>query len=178
LVTLSFDRRWADMTTSTGEVTYRVRIRDVRSEKDVRLLDINDFSGSNDKPRKQWVEKITNHIWGRQSNGLRKTIRPWDFILDLDGSVESLPGPEMEGEIPSARIDSLPQQDQMTRQERFAFASLLYEVTSGRKPFEELSSDEVQHYYSNAEFPDDVRTLPRFIVILSFWSVEFADIGT
>jgi hypothetical protein len=123
-------------------------------------------------------EKNTNHIWGRQSNGLRKSIRPWDFILDLDGSVESLPGPEMEGEIPSASIDSLPQQDQMTRQERFAFASLLYEVTSGRKPFEELSSDEVQHYYSNAEFPDDVRTLPRFIVILSFWSVEFADIGT
>lgn len=176
------------MTTSTGEVTYRVRIRDVRGEKDVRLVDINDYSGSNDGLRKQWVEKITNHIWCLQSNSLRKTIRPWDFILHLDGSVESLPVPEMEGEsratypahyrIPPASIDSLPPQDQITRQERFAFASLLYEVTSGRKPFEGLSSDEVQHHYSNAEFPDDVRTLPLFIAILSFWSVEFADIGT
>jgi hypothetical protein len=139
------------MTTSTGEVTYRVRIRDVRNEKDVRLLDINDFSGSNDKLRKQWVENIANHIWGLQSNGLRKTVRPWGFILDLDGSVESLPVPEMEGEnratypahyrIPPASTGSLPQQDQITRQERFAFASLLYEVMSGRKPFEGLSSD-------------------------------------
>lgn len=71
--------------------------------------------------------------------------------------------------IPPTSIDSLEQQEQINRQERFALATLLYEIGSGKKPFEWLSSEEVQRY-SSAEFPDDVKNLPPplFIAILSF----------
>ena len=80
--------------------------------------------------------------------------------------------------IPPTSIDSLEGQEQINRQERFAFATLLYEIGSG-KPFEWLNDEEVQQRYSNGEFPNDVRILPPhlFIAILSFWSPEFADIS-
>lgn len=86
--------------------------------------------------RKQWVKRTTGHIWGPQqrlprSNGLYPCP---------DGSVEYLPVSKIEGEsswmypahyrIPPTTIDSLEQQEQINRQERFAFATLLYDVSS------------------------------------------------
>ncbi|ERF75549.1 hypothetical protein EPUS_09272 [Endocarpon pusillum Z07020] len=64
-------------------------------------------------------------------------------------------------------------------EEDIAFATLLYEIGSGKKSFNWLSSEEVQQCYSNVEFPDDVKSLSRllFITVLSFWSVEFANIS-
>ena len=81
--------------------------------------------------------------------------------------------------IPSTSIDSLEQEQQIDREERFAFATKFCEIGFGKKPFELLCDEEVQQDYSNAEFPDDVKTFPPplFIAFLSFWSVEFADIG-
>jgi hypothetical protein len=59
------------------------------------------------------------------------------------------------------------------------FATLLYQIGSEKKPFEWLSNKKVQQRYSNAEFSNDVKTLPLplLIIILSFWSVEFVDIS-
>jgi hypothetical protein len=174
----------------TEDVIYRIRVRVAHSDDEYLFVNMSEFSGGADEVRKQWIEKITDHIWGSQSNSSLGVIRPWDFILAPDGSVESLPVSHIEGEssgmypahyrIPPTSIDSLGRQEQINRQERFAFGTLLYEIGSGKKPFEWLSNEEAQQRYSNAEFPNDVKTLPPplFIAILSFWSVEFADIST
>lgn len=173
----------------TQDVTYRIRVRSFHSDNEDHFVNMNEFSNGSEEVRKQWVEKITDHIWGSQGNSSLGSIRPWDFILDPDGSVESLPVSPIEGKssgmypahyrIPPTSIDVLERQEQTDRQERFAFATLLYEIGSGKKPFEGLSSEEVQQRYGNAEFPDDVRILspPLFIAILSLWSVEFANIS-
>lgn len=42
---------------------------------------MSEFSDGSEEVRKQWVEKITDHIWGSQSNNSLGVIRPWDFIL-------------------------------------------------------------------------------------------------
>lgn len=177
---------------TTSDVTCRIRVRVPDDKNDEgRLVGISERSGASDEVRKQWVEGITEYIWGSQSNkGARQCIRPWDFLLVSDGSVESLPAAKIEGDIssgmypahyriPPVSIEYLDQQGQIDRQERFAFASLLYEIVSGKKPFERLSSEEVQQRYSNADFPDDVRNLPPaiLIAILSFWSLEFSNLG-
>ncbi|KAI9778678.1 MAG: hypothetical protein M1816_003927 [Peltula sp. TS41687] len=172
------------------DVTYRIRVRCSRSDDEDGLVSMSDISYYSEELRKQWIERLTDNIWRSRSSSSVQAIRSWDFILALDGSVESLPVSKAEREssgmypahyrIPPANIDHLEQQEKIIRQERFAFATLLYEVGSGKKPFEWLSNDEVQRRYSNAEFPDDVKTLPPplFIVILSCWSVEFANIST
>jgi Interferon-induced 6-16 family len=173
---------------ATNDVSYRVRVRiDQESDED-RLVSINEATRVPAELRKQWVEKITEYIWapgGR--NQSRDAIRPWDFILNPDGSIESLPVAHAENElssglyparhrIPPSSIDTLTQQDQIDRQERFAFGTLLYQVALGKKLFEGLSDEEVQQRYRLAEFPDDVETLhpSLFIAILSLWSLEFA----
>jgi len=173
----------------TKEITYRIRVRVAHSDDEDCLLSMNEFSDGSEGLRKQWVERITDYIWDPQSKSCPQAIRPWDFILAPNGSVESLPVSKIEGKssgvypahyrIPPTSIDSLEQQEQINRQERFAFATLLYEMGSGKKPFEWLSSEEVQQRYSKGEFPDDVKSLPPplFITILSFWSVEFANIS-
>ena len=151
------------------EITCRIRVRVAHSNDEDRLVSMNEFSNCSEGLRKQWVERITDYIWGSQSESSLQAIRPWDFILGPDGSVESLPVSKIEGEssgvypahyrIPPTSIDSLERREQINRQERFAFATLLYEICSGKKPFNWLSSEEVQQCYSNAEVPDDVKTL-------------------
>ncbi|KAL8725625.1 MAG: hypothetical protein Q9181_006346 [Wetmoreana brouardii] len=109
------------------------------------------------------------------------SVRPWDFIGKLDGSVEllSLPAPEdgvypARFRIPPETIREIDHHDKVRRAERFAMASLLYEIISGKKPFEELTDEEVQHRFSNAVFPDDAVSLPNSLLIYSGWSEEFS----
>jgi len=45
--------------------------------------------------------------------------------------------------------------------------SLLYDITSGTKPFEELAYEEVQRRLSNGDFPDDATSLPCSLYICS-----------
>jgi hypothetical protein len=56
----------------------------------------------------------------------------------------------------------------------FALGSLLYEINSGKKPFEELSDNEVQLRFSNGDFPGDVTSPQLWPNILSCWSLEFS----
>lgn len=53
-------------------------------------------------------------------------------------------------------------------------ASLLYEIMSGKEPFQELTDDEVQRRFSNGDFPDDAASLPNSLFIYSGWSEEFS----
>ena len=145
------------------------------------VFDLKDCSEVSIEIRTQWANEVVKCF-----GTIRDCIRPWDFIARLDGSVESLQpsvppsAPEdtiypTRFQIPPGTIRDLDQHEKVKRVERFAMASLLYEILSGKKPFEELSDDEVQHRFSNADFPDDAFNLPNSLVICSGWSEEFSE---
>jgi hypothetical protein len=108
---------------------------------------------------------------------LYDTIRPWEFILNLDGTVECLtlpPSDSNHDRVYLARFRILPhtllqlyQEEKNKRSEMFALGSLLYEINSGKKPFEELSDDEVQLRFSSEDFPGDTTSLQLWPIILS-----------
>ena len=176
---------------STEDVIYCIRVRIAHNDDEDHFVNMSEFSDGSEEVRKQCLEKITNHIWGSQSNSSLGVIRPWDFILAPDGSVESLPVSQIEGEssgmypahyrIPPTSIDSLGRQEQTDRQERFAFATLPYEIGSGKKPFEWLSNEELQQRYSNAGFPNELGLINPFSKYSSRYYLaaanSYSDIG-
>ena len=105
-----------------------------------------------------------------------------DFVARLDGSVESLATPTSENDlsegyparfqIPHGTLHGPETSEKVRRAEKFAMASLLYEIMSGRKPFEELSDSELQNRFTR-DFPDDAAAFPSSLFILSGWSEEF-----
>ena len=62
---------------------------------------MNEFSDGSEKLQKQWVEIITDYIWGSQSNSFLRVILSWDFILAIDGSIGSV------SQIEGKRVQSL-----------------------------------------------------------------------
>ncbi len=155
--------------------------------------DVNEGPASlslvSDDIKKKWVQKISEQML-TGSKPAEAPPRPWDFVLGTDGSVELLSrssvkgsgGPPSSGmypphyRIPPATIRGLGAQERVERQELFAFATLVYQIGTGRLPFAELDGHQVQQRYEQAHFPDDVQTLPFpvFIAILTGWSVEFS----
>ncbi|KAI4147218.1 MAG: hypothetical protein LQ340_005656 [Diploschistes diacapsis] len=77
-------------------------------------------------------------------------------------------------QIPPSTLHGFDHEEKVRRMEMFAMASLLYEIMSGRKPFEGLTDKEVQHHFINGDFPDDAAALPNSAFILSGWSEEFS----
>ena len=77
-------------------------------------------------------------------------------------------------QIPPSTLYGCDHDEKVRRAERFAMPSLLYEIMSGRKPFEGLTDNEVQGRFINGEFPDDAVALPNSLFILSGWSREFS----
>ena len=77
-------------------------------------------------------------------------------------------------QIPPSTLNGLDHEEKVRRAERFAMASLLYEIMTGRKPFEGLTDDEVRHSFMNGDFPDDAAALPNSLFIFSGWSAEFS----
>ena len=104
---------------TTEDITYRIRVRIAHSDDEDHFVNMNEFSDGSEEVQKEWVEKITDYIWGSQSNS---SLVPWDFILTPDGSVKSLPVSPIEGEssgmypahyrIPPTSIDSLERPEQ------------------------------------------------------------------
>lgn len=140
------------------------------------VFDIKDCAEMGIQLRTQWAREVVNHF-----GVIHNAIQPWDFLARLDGSVKLLPVPASEGEVYSARFQISPgtlreldHHEKVKRVERFAMASLLYEILSGTKPFEKLTDDEVQHRFSNAVFSDDASFLSHFLIIYSGWSQEFS----
>jgi hypothetical protein len=126
--------------------------------------------------RTQWAREVMKYF-----GEVHDRIRPWDFLARLDGSVESLALPSSDAEvfpsrfqIPPSTIHGLDRNQKVRRVEMFAMASLLYEIMSGKEPFEELADDEVQRRFSNGDFPDDAASLPNSLCIYSGWSEEFS----
>jgi hypothetical protein len=126
--------------------------------------------------RYEWAHEVMKYFGEPHDR-----IRPWDFLAKLDGSVESLALPSSEGEVYPARFQVPPStlreldcNQKVRRAEMFALASLLYEIISGTKPFEELADEEVQRRFSNGDFSDDATSLPCSLYICSGWSKKFS----
>lgn len=132
--------------------------------------------------RKKWAMAVMEHF---EEQTEHTSIRPWDFVARLDGSVESLATPTSEDglsegypacfQIPQGTLHGLETNEKIERAEKFAMASLLYEIMTSRKPFEELSDAEVQDRFTRGDFPVDAATLPLSLFILSGWSKEFSE---
>ena len=146
---------------------------------------MNEYSDGSEKLQKQWVERITDYIWGSQSNSSLRVIRSWDFILAFDGSIESLPVSQIEGEshgmysthycIPSTSIDSLERQEQINRQGHFAFVTLIYEIDSSKKPFGWLNNEEMQRWRVLKRCQNSPTSSLHCHPVI--WSPDFADIS-
>jgi hypothetical protein len=50
----------------------------------------------------------------------------------------------------------------------FALGSLPHEINSGNKPFEGLSDDKVQLRFSNGDFPNNIKSLQLWPIILLY----------
>ncbi|KAL8698471.1 MAG: hypothetical protein Q9201_006552 [Fulgogasparrea decipioides] len=150
---------------------------DAERPEDSAVFDLKDCPEVGNEVRMQWASQVVKYF-----SVAHDSVRPWDFIGKLDGSVEllSLSAPagdlySAQFRIPPETIRELDHPDKVRRAERFAMASLLYEIISGKKPFEELTDEEVQHRFSNADFPDDASSLPNSLLMYSGWSEEFSE---
>ncbi len=147
---------------------------DNQSLHEAMLLSLSDCRDVSIETRKKWTIGVTEHIGqGSELN----SIRPWEFIARFDGSVESLATPISESflseayparfQIPHSTLDGLETDEKVKRAEKSAMASLLYEIMSGRKPFEELSDSEVQNRFTRGDLPDDAATSPLSLFVLA-----------
>ena len=172
-----------------AELTCRIRVKsaeknDGDSEKtqEATFLPLGDHPDVGTEIRTRWADEVMKHF--ERAEGPHTSIRPWDFVAGLDGSVESLPMPEVTGnliegyptrfQIPPTTLHGLDHVEMVKRAERFAMASILYEIMTGRKPLEGLSDDEVRRRFISGNFPDDATALPNMLFILSGWSAEFS----
>jgi serine/threonine protein kinase len=174
---------------TTEEVTCRVLvIKPHGSDEDASLTENSARVCLKDCPN---VAVETRLLWARDvakeflaCSKLYDAIRPWEFILNLDGTIECLALPPSDNHhdqvyparfrIPSHTLLQLDQEEKNKRSEMFALGSLLYEIISGKKPFEELSDDEVQLRFSNGDFPGDITSLQLWPTVLSCWNLEFS----
>ncbi|MCJ1254776.1 hypothetical protein MMC24_002592 [Lignoscripta atroalba] len=167
----------------TTEVTCQIRVRTTTS-----LSTLRECPKIPTAIRQKWVRQLSKEFQ-LQPNKTKQAIRPWDLILNEDGTVESCAEPfaPKEGHgyvypahfrIPPCTIEDLLPDDQVKRAELFAFGSVLYHIYTGKKPFEEVDSDDdddqVQSRFLNADTPPDLTSVPSWPIILSCWSLEFA----
>jgi serine/threonine protein kinase len=175
---------------TTEEVTCRVlMIKPYGNDNDVSLAEksaqvcLKDCPNTVIETRLLWAQAIAKEFSACPKR--YDSIRPWEFILNLNGTVECLAVPPSKSHhdkvyparfrIPPNTLLQLSQEEKNKRSEMFALGSLLYEINSGHKPFEELSDDEVQLRFSNGDFPDDITSLQLSLSILSCWSLEFSE---
>lgn len=149
------------------------------SEHSIRSLsEIKDSPDMTDDLRLRWAEEIFK-LFSSTPDPVA-TVRPWDMLFHQDGSLEALRS-EKGGQnfypsrfrIPPRNVLGLDEGEKVKRAERFALGSLLYEIMTAKRPFEELSDDEVQNSYTLGIFPDDVFSMAMGPFILGCWSLEF-----
>ena len=166
-----------------AQLTCQIRVNkaenhdeDVDWPENSAVFDLKDCPEVGIEVRIRWASNVVKYF-----EVIHDSIRPWDFIGELDGSIRLLPSLSPTGDvyparfqIPQETIRELDHHEKVRRAQMFAMASLLYEILSGKKPFEELTDDEVQYRFSNALFPDDAITLPNSLLVYSGWSEEFS----
>ena len=174
---------------ATSALTCQVRVKKAEDDvvntvqpKEAAIFSLKDYPDIGIAIRILWVKEVMKHFG--QTHERHDRIRPWDFVAKLDGSVESLTAPVLESDsskvyptrfqIQLDTLCGLDHNEKVRRAEMFAMASLLYEIVSGKKPFEGLADDEVQQHFASGGFPNDAADLPCSLVILSGWSEEFS----
>ncbi|KAJ9652346.1 hypothetical protein H2198_008385 [Neophaeococcomyces mojaviensis] len=171
----------------------RIRVKD-SSMNSAPFHMLSDCPRVTPQLRLSWAKAIEENTHFHAQSDHQRSIRDWDLVLGLDGSVEnvaeiqhtaspsaSLSATEAEQkkypahyQIPSPVTDHLdPGSETATRTELFALGSLLYELQASRKPFHDRSDQEVQSLYAEGSFPDDVWRLPGAFKILCCWCPEF-----
>lgn len=144
----------------------------IRLYNGTQLIDLKDHVPTTPETRKQWATAILTHF-RTPTNEPRTRIRPWDLLAHLDGTVGRLQAPppaEASLDIesvypiryrlpPPVPTGGSEQEKLVVRAEKFAMRSLLYEVLTSRKPYEELADDEVQQRFAAGEFPADADAL-------------------
>ena len=144
----------------------------------LRPRDVTDIS---DSTRQSWVDGMKRFV---ESGTEDQRIRPLDFHLSLDGSVEVQPSDQTSPDllpntypsayrIPPETIIDLEPHERVRRAELFALGSMIYEISAEQAPFESFEDSDIQARYRRAEYPP-VTHLPQWPIILSCWSVEFA----
>jgi len=173
---------------ASEEVTCRIRVQKPQSvdegttpSEELTGLSLQDFPDVPIETREKWAHNVIA-ITAPESE-VSDTIRPWDLLLHLDGTVSALPVPTSQNSfgiqyparfrIPPDLILGFDQREKVRRAETFALGSVLYEIETGRKPFEGLDDSEIQRKYSAGEFPPDVSRLKYASVIYFSWSWEF-----
>lgn len=166
-----------------AQLTCQIRVHkaenhdeDVGRPENSAVFDLKDCPEVGIEVRKRWASNVMKYF-----EVIQDSIRPWNFIGELDGSIRLLPSSSPEGDvyparfqIPPTTICELDQHEKVRRAQMFAMASLLYEILSGKKPFEGVTDDEVQHRFSHAVFPEDAVSLPNSLIVYSGWSQEFS----
>ena len=172
---------------ASEEVTCRVRVQkpqtsggQTTSSKKLAEFSIKDCPDIRIETRLKWAENVIDIT---SDTKLPHRIRPWDLLLHLDGTVSTVPvsaskkkvAPEYPPRcrIPPSSLYGYKDQERTKRAESFALGSLLYEIETGKQPYEGLSDDEVQRKYSAGEFPGDTSRLKLGSAIYSAWSWEF-----
>lgn len=173
-------------------VTCRVRLQ----LRDRSLVPLDQNTDIALDTRKQWAEHLIKT--SDPKSNASKTIRPLDIILLPDGTAEirHVPAPEdidnkepvSEDEdethheavypapyrIPPHIIADLDLPERVIRAECFAMGSVLYELFNNWPPFDRRPAETIQQLFSAAEFPKNVLSFPKWPMILSCWSREFA----
>lgn len=178
-LTDAVDRRSMDPEPTTCRIRVRWGSGDVPHVHAIRsLADIKDLPDMTKELQQRWAEEIVRLFLSNP--GPIAAIRPWDILLHQHGSVVALLS-EKGGRsfypsrfrIPPHNVLGLDKGERVTRAERFALGTLLYEVMTAKEPFEELSEEEVQDHYRRGIFPDDVFSMAMGPYILGCWSLEF-----
>lgn len=174
---------------ATAELPCQIHVKkaedddgDGKQTQEAAILPLRDCPDVEIELRTRWAAEVMKYF--APARGPQISIRPWDFVGRLDGSIESITTPVLAEnlsktyparfQIPPSTLQGLDHEEKIRRIEMFAMASLLYEIMSGRKPFEELTDNEVQHHFANGDFPQDAATLPNSLFILAGWSEEFS----
>ncbi|KAI9773273.1 MAG: hypothetical protein M1839_002185 [Geoglossum umbratile] len=160
-------------------VSCRVRVR--RGDSPTGLVGLSDCLNVEDDVRRKWVVAVAG-AFGRAPDA-PDTIRAWDFVLNLDGTVgtqsTAAPGPNCVYPIhfraPQSTLAEVDQAERAKRAEQFAFGSLVYEIMTNRKPFEGLTDEEIDKQFSAGEPPDDILTIPAWPMIYLSWGIKISD---
>lgn len=52
----------------TEDVDYHIHMKLAHSDDEDHFVNMNEFSNSSEEVQKEWVERITDYIWGSQNN--------------------------------------------------------------------------------------------------------------
>ncbi|KAI9763893.1 MAG: hypothetical protein M1840_009005 [Geoglossum simile] len=154
--------------------TCRARVRRLSSDE---LYSLTSCSDVGIVVRQQWVKEV---ILAFKSPSDTDIIRAWDFVLHLDGAVETRPTAPTGHDFvypvsfraPPSLLDEPDQAARVKRLEKFALGSLIYEILSGSKPFSGLSDSEVAGQFSDEKAPDGIFTIDFWPIIYRCWGYE------